>query len=65
MELLPASDYLTTIVTELRKFRYNRVPMGLCAYSDIFQARVNNILSDIKGLNTYTNNIIVLGKWSL
>ena len=50
MEILPESEYLTTIVTELGKFRYNRFPMGLCAYSDIFQSKVDNLLGDNKGL---------------
>ena len=33
-----ASHYMTTIVTEFGKFRYNRLPMVMCASGDIFQA---------------------------
>ena len=36
--------------------------MGMCASGDIFQAKVDELLGDIEGLNTYINDIIVLGK---
>ena len=38
---------MTTIVTEFGKFRYNRLPMAMCASGDIFQDKVDKILSDI------------------
>ena len=38
IRLSPASQDTTTIVTEFGKFRYNRLPMGMCASVDIFQA---------------------------
>ena len=52
----------TNNVTEFGKFGYNRVPMGLCASGDNFQAKVDQIIVDIKGVKTYINNILVLGK---
>ena len=58
----PEIHYLTTIVTEFGKSRYNRVPMVLCASNEIFQAKADNILGDINGVKKYTNSIIVLGK---
>ena len=36
IEILPESRNLTTIFTEFGTFRYNRVPMRLCASSVIF-----------------------------
>ena len=44
------------------KFRYDRIPMGLCASGDIFKAKVDEILGDIGGVKTYIDNILVLGK---
>ena len=58
----PASKYMTTIVTEFGKFRYNCLPMGMCASGDIFQANVDKIIGDIKGVKTYIYGILVLGK---
>ena len=57
------SHYLKNIITEFVKFRYNKVPMRLCASGDIFQAKVEELLSDIKGAKTYMNVIMLLVKW--
>ena len=42
--LSPASQYMTTIVPEFGKFRYNHLPMGMCASGDIFQSKIKNYL---------------------
>ena len=62
LRLSPASQYITTIVTEFGKFKYNRFPMGMCASGNIFQAKVYELLGDIEGVKTYIDNILVLGK---
>ena len=36
--------------------------MGMCASRDIFQAKVDELLGDIKGDKTYIDDILVLGK---
>ena len=53
---------MTMIVTEFGKFRYNCLPMGMCASGDIFQAKVVKLLGDIKVIKKYINDIIVLSK---
>ena len=55
----PASEDMTRIVTEFGKLRYNCLPMGICTSGDIFQARVDELLRDIKGIKTYIDDIIV------
>ena len=62
LEFSPQSCNLATIVTEFGKFRYNRVPIGICNSGDTFQAKVDGILGDIEGFKTYINNIMVLNK---
>ena len=51
---------MTTAVNAFGKVRYNRPPTGTCASGDILQAKVDELLSDIKGVKTYINDIIVL-----
>ena len=53
---------MTTIVTEFGKFRYNCLPMGMCASGDIFKAKVDKLLRDIKGVKTNIDDILVLSK---
>ena len=55
---------MTTIVTEFGKFKYNRLPMGMCASGDIFQAKLDKLLSDIEGVKKCINDILVLIKKS-
>ena len=59
IRISPASQYMTTIVTEFGKFKYNRLPTGMCDSRDIFQAKVDKIFGDIKGVKTYINDILV------
>ena len=37
---------MTKVVTEFGKFRYNRLPMGMCASGEIFQAKVDKLLDE-------------------
>ena len=64
IETLTESRDLITILTEFGKFGYNISPMGLCASSDIFQAKVDDLPGDINGVKMYINNILVLVKES-
>ena len=62
IRIYPASQYMTTIVSEFGKFRYNHLPMGMCTSGNIFQAKVDELLDDIEGVKTYINDILVLGR---
>ena len=62
IRLFPDIQDMTTIVTECGKFRYNCLPIGMCASGDIFQSKVDKLLGDIEGVKTYINDMLVLGK---
>ena len=62
IRLSPASQYMTTIVTEFGKFKYNRLPMGMCASKDIFQDKADKLLGYIEGIKTYIDDIFVSSK---
>ena len=64
IDISPKSRDLKTLVKCFGTFGYNRVPMGLCNYGEIFQAKVDELIGGIKGVKTYIDNIIVLGKGS-
>ena len=53
---------MAEIVTEFGKSKYNRVPMGMCAWEDIFQAKFDNLLDDIGSVKTNINDKLVLIK---
>ena len=62
IKLSLAIQYMTTIVTEFSKFRYNCLPMGMCASGGIFQNKVDVLLGNIEGVKTYIDDILVLSK---
>ena len=45
-----ASQDMTKTVTEFGEFRYNPLPMCMCSPGDIFHAKVDELLGDIKGV---------------
>ena len=53
---------MTTVFTEFGKFRYNRLPGGMCASGDILQAKVEELIGDIEGVKMYIDDILVLRK---
>ena len=62
IRLPPASQDTIKIVTEFGKFRYNRLPVGMCASGDIFQDKVDELLGDIEGVKKCIYDILVLSK---
>ena len=62
VRISPATQDMATIVTESWKFKYNCLPMGMCVSGNIFQAKVEKLLGDVKGVKTYIDDILVLGK---
>ena len=61
IRLSPDSQDMTPFVTKFGKFRYNCLPMGMCASRYIFQAKVDELLSDTEGVKTCIDDILVLG----
>ena len=51
---------MITVVNGCGKFRYNSLPMGMCASEDIFQSKVDKLLGDTEGIKKYINDILVL-----
>ena len=62
IRLSTASQDMTTTVTEFGKFRYNHLPMGMCALGDLSQSQAYNLIGDIEGFKAYINYILVLSK---
>ena len=62
IRISPASQEVITIVIKFGKLIYNCLPMLMCALGDIFQAKVEELLGDIKSVTMYINDILVLSK---
>ena len=56
---------MTPIVTEFGKLRYNHLLMGMCGSGDIFQAKIDNLIGDIRVVKTHISDILFLRKESM
>ena len=56
-ELDEESQDLCTIVTPFGKFKYARLPMGLCYYPNISQEVMENIFRDVEDSEVYIDDV--------
>ena len=56
------SSKLTTFLTHQGRYRYLRLPQGLCSAPEIFQAEMSRILKDIAGVVIHMDDILVFGQ---
>ena len=61
------SQSLCTIILPWGKYKYMRLPMGLCNSPDIFQGEMNKLLGDLEFVRAYLDDLLVITKeksWS-
>ena len=57
--LSDSSSDMCTIVTELGKCIYKRLPMGVSCSPDIFQTKIYELLGDIEETKAYMDGILI------
>ena len=62
MELDEESSRLTTFNSPFGRYRYRRLPFGICAAQDLFQKKMDEVLSGLKGVINIADDICVFGK---
>ena len=65
IRLSDKSADMCTIVPEFGKFRYKRLPMGVAGSPDIFQAKIYELMGDLKGVKAYIDDLLVIKKRNL
>ena len=55
------SSLLTTFNTPYGRYRYLRLPMGICSAPEVFHKTVHQFLEDGEGVSVYMDDIIVWG----
>ena len=60
IELDPESSRLCTIVLPWRKYKYIKLPMGLCNSLNIFQEQMNKLFLGFDYINVYIDNLLVI-----
>lgn len=62
VQLDEESSYLTTFNSPFGRYRFKRLPFGLCVSQDIFQQRMTQILENCPGVIGMADDIAVVGK---
>ena len=62
IELDKSSSLLCTFNTPWGRYRYTRLPFGIKTAGDIFMKEMNNLLSDLPGVEVITDDILIYGK---
>ena len=56
------SSMLTTFITPIGRYRFNRIPMGISCAPEIFQKKMEELLEGIDGCDVIMDDIIVSGE---
>ena len=56
------SRLLTTFITPFGRYYFNKLPFGISSALELFQKRMNTILSGQKGVLCWMDNVLVFGR---
>ena len=56
------SSYLTTFHTPFGRYRWNRMPFGICSAPQIFQRKMHEIIEGLQGVEVVADNFLVVGR---
>ena len=65
MELSEATSKLCSFVVPWGKYRYLRLPMGICTAPDEFQRRMQQLLGDLDYVRVYLDDVLIIGTTNL
>ena len=61
MPLSRESSILTTFQTPYRRYRYLRMPFGICSAQEVFQKKMDRIFEGLPGVHIIVDDILVAG----
>ena len=61
MPLSKESSILTTFQTPYRRYRYLRMPFGICSAQELFQKKMDRIFEALSGVHIIVDDILVAG----
>ena len=65
IRLINQAINLCTIILPWGKYKYKRLPMGICSYPDIFQENMNKMIHGFEFISAYTNDLLIITKSDL
>ena len=62
VQLEEKSTYLTTFNTPFGRYKFQRLPFGICSASEEYQQRMMQAVEGLKGIVVVADDILVLGQ---
>ena len=61
IELDEESSHLCTFITPFGRYRFLRLPFGICSAPEVFHKIIHNMFAHVPGVNTMMDDIVVWG----
>ena len=61
IELNQESSYLTTFNTPFGRYRWKRMPFGLCSAPEVFQRRMHELIEGMPNVEVIADDFVVVG----
>ena len=61
VELDEPSSILTTFNTPFGRYRWKRMPFGICSAPEVFQRRMHELIEGLKGVEVIADDFVVVG----
>ena len=61
VKLEEESSYLTTFNTPFGKYRWVRMPFGLCSAPEVFQRKINSLIEGLTGIEVIADDFLIYG----
>ena len=61
VELEEDSSFLTTFNTPFGRYRWKRMPFGICSAPEVFQRRMHQLIEGLQGVEVVADDFVVVG----
>ena len=61
VQLDEASSFLTTFNTPFGRYRWKRMPFGICSAPEVFQRRMHEVIEGLQGVEVVADDFVVVG----
>ena len=61
VELEEDSSFLTTFNTPFGRYRWKRMPFGICSAPEVFQRRIHELIEGLQGVEVVADDFVVVG----
>ena len=55
------SSYLTTFNTPFGRYRWKRLPFGICSAPEIFQRKMHQLIEGLSGVEVVADDLVIVG----